>query len=137
MKWVQSNFLGGGDMLFQENGASLLRLHGGYISEKEIENVVEFINSQSTNEIHKDITNEIIYNKNELNFDRETGDFDELYHQAVSIIIQHQKASISFLQRHLQIGYNRAARIVEQMEKEGIITEANHAGKRSVLKKST
>ena len=64
------------------------------------------------------------------------GDFDELYHQAVSIIVQNQKASTSFLQRHLQIGYNRAARIVEQMEKEGIITEANHAGKRSVLKKS-
>jgi S-DNA-T family DNA segregation ATPase FtsK/SpoIIIE len=123
-------------MLFLKNGANLLRLHGGYISEKEIKNVVSFITSQSTNEIQKDITNEIISNKNELNFEGGVGDFDELYHQAVSIIVQNQKASTSFLQRHLQIGYNRAARIVEQMEKEGIITEANHAGKRSVLKKS-
>ena len=71
-----------------------------------------------------------------LDFDGEIGDFDTLYHQAVSIIIQHQKASTSYLQRHLQIGYNRAARMIEQMEKEGIITEANHVGKRSVLKKS-
>ena len=63
-------------------------------------------------------------------------DFDELYNQAVSIIIQNQKASTSFLQRHLQIGYNRAARIIEQMEKEGIISDANHVGKRSVLKKN-
>lgn len=128
--------LGSGDMLFLENGANLLRIHGGYISEKEIENVVNFINSQSTHEIQKDITNEIVVNNNELDFDRETGVFDELYHQAVSIIVQNQKASTSFLQRHLQIGYNRAARIIEQMEKEGIITEANHAGKRSVLKKN-
>ena len=128
--------LGSGDMLFLENGANLLRLHGGYISEKEIENIVNFINSQSTHEIQKDITNEIITNNNELNFYEEKGIFDELYHQAMSIIVQNQKASTSFLQRHLQIGYNRAARIIEQLEKEGIITEANHAGKRSVLKKS-
>ncbi len=128
--------LGSGDMLFLENGANLLRLHGGYISEREIENVVNFINSQSTHEIQKDITNEILVNNNELDFDKEAGVFDELYHQAVSIIIQNQKASTSFLQRHLQIGYNRAARIIEQMEKEGIITEANHAGKRNVLKKN-
>ena len=128
--------LGSGDMLFLNNGANLLRLHGGYISEKEIENIVRFINSQSTHEIQKDITSEIMANNNELNFDEKGGVFDELYHQAVSIIIQNQKASTSFLQRHLQIGYNRAARIIEQMEKEGIITEANHAGKRNVLKKN-
>ena len=87
-------------------------------------------------EIQKDITNESTTNINELNFEEEVGNIDELYHQAVSIIIQNQRASTSFLQRHLQIGYNRAARIIEQMEKEGIITEANHAGKRSVLKKN-
>ena len=128
--------LGSGDMLFLENGANLLRIHGGYISEKEIENVVNFINSQSTHEIQKDITSEIVSNNNELDFNREAGVFDELYHQAVSVIVQNQKASTSFLQRHLQIGYNRAARIIEQMEKEGIISEANHVGKRSVLKKN-
>jgi S-DNA-T family DNA segregation ATPase FtsK/SpoIIIE len=111
-------------------------LHGGYISEKEIADIVNFINTQSTNEIKKDITNEVIKNDNELDFNKTSGNFDELYDQAVSIIIKHQKASTSFLQRHLQIGYNRAARIVEQMEKEGIITEASHSGKRNVLKKN-
>tara|TARA_B100001123_G_scaffold424165_1_gene535317 strand:- start:143 stop:2410 length:2268 start_codon:yes stop_codon:yes gene_type:complete len=128
--------LGSGDMLFLNNGASLVRLHGGYISENEIQKIVGFINSQSTNEIQKDITNVIISNKNELDFDEVTSNFDELYHKAVSIIIKHQRASTSFLQRHLQIGYNRAARIIEHMEKEGIISEANHVGKRNVLKKN-
>ena len=128
--------LGNGDMLFLENGANLLRLHGGYVSEKEIENVVNYINSQPTNEIRKDITDEIITNNNELNFNETSNNIDVLYDQAFSIVIQHQKASTSFLQRHLQIGYNRAARIIEQMEKQGIISEANHVGKRSVLKKN-
>ena len=95
------------------------------------------INSQSTNEIQVDITNEIISTKsNGLNFNEQSQNVDELYEQAVAIVIQQQKASTSFIQRHLQIGYNRAARIIEQMESEGIITEANHIGKRSVLKKN-
>ena len=128
--------LGSGDMLFLENSTNLLRIHGGYVSEKEIENVVSFINSQPTNEIRKDITDEIITKKNEFNFNEGSNNIDVLYNQAISIVIHHQKASTSFLQRHLQIGYNRAARIVEQMEKEGLISEANHIGKRNVLKKN-
>ena len=128
--------LGSGDMLFLENGANLLRLHGGYISENEIENVVEHIKSQSTNETLMDITNESISNlKNDLSFDLQSKNTDELYSKAVSIVIDQQKVSTSFIQRYLQIGYNRAARIIEQMEEEGIISEASHAGKRSVLKK--
>ncbi len=128
--------LGSGDMLFLENGANLIRLHGGYISESEIEAVVEHIKSQSTNEIQMDITSESIANlKNNLGFDLQSKNTDELYSKAVSIVVDQQKASTSFVQRYLQIGYNRAARIIEQMEEEGIISEANHAGKRSVLKK--
>ena len=69
-------------------------------------------------------------------FYEQSQNVDELYQKAVSIVIQQQKASTSFIQRYLQIGYNRAARIIEQMEKEGIISEANHVGKRSVLKKN-
>ena len=76
------------------------------------------------------------YKNNELNFNIQSENIDELYSQAVSIVVQQQKASVSFIQRHLQIGYNRAARIVEQMEKEGIVSEANHVGKRNVLKKN-
>ncbi|PPR47869.1 MAG: DNA translocase FtsK [Alphaproteobacteria bacterium MarineAlpha5_Bin9] len=129
--------LGSGDMLFLENGANLLRLHGGFVSEKEIENVVNFINSQSTNEIQKDISADIDYGmSNEFSFESDIANSDELYNKAVKIVLDTQKASTSFIQRHLQIGYNRAARIIEQMEKEGIISEANHVGKRSVLKKS-
>jgi len=128
--------LGSGDMLFLENGANLVRLHGGYISENEIEDVVEYIKSQSANETQVNITNESIFDsKNDLGFDLQSKNTDELYSKAVSIVIDQQKVSTSFIQRYLQIGYNRAARIVEQMEEEGIISEASHAGKRSVLKK--
>ncbi len=128
--------LGSGDMLFLENGANLVRLHGGYISENEIEAVVEYIKSQSTNETQMDITNETISSsKNDIGFDLQSKNTDELYSKAVSIVINQQKASTSFIQRYLQIGYNRAARIIEQMEDEGIISEASHTGKRSVLKK--
>ena len=129
--------LGSGDMLFLENGANLIRLHGAYVSENEIDNAVKFINSQSTTEIHMDITKDLVSpNKDGFEFDGNFQNVDELYQKAVSIVIQQQKASTSFIQRYLQIGYNRAARIIEQMEKEEIISEANHVGKRSVLKKN-
>ena len=128
--------LGSGDMLFLENGANLVRLHGGYISENEIESVVEYIKSQSANGTQLDITNESISDlKNDLGFDLQSKNTDELYSKAVSIVVNQQKVSTSFIQRYLQIGYNRAARMVEQMEEEGIISEASQAGKRSVLKK--
>ena len=128
--------LGSGDMLFLENGANLIRLHGGFVSEKEIEKVVNFINLQPTNEIQKDITEEVKSDDNDFVFNDSSGDIDVLYQKAISIVMQYQKASTSFLQRHLQIGYNRAARIIEQMERDKVISEANHVGKRSVLKKN-
>ena len=128
--------LGSGDMLFLESGANLKRLHGGYVSEKEIENVVNFINSQSANVSKVDITS----NKNKngditLNFP-ELKNVDELYEQAIAIVLKKQKVSTSFIQRYLQIGYNRAARIIEKMENDGIISEPSNAGKRNVLKKN-
>ena len=128
--------LGSGDMLFLESGANLKRLHGGYVSEKEIENVVNFINSQSANLPKVDITSN--KNKNDditLNFP-ELKNVDELYEQAIAIVLKKQKVSTSFIQRYLQIGYNRAARIIEKMENDGIISEPNNAGKRNVLKKN-
>ena len=129
--------LGRGDMLFLENGANLIRIHGGYVSENEIANVVRFINSQSTSEKQVDITKDVVSpNNDRFEFGSDPQNVDTLYQQAISIVIQQQKASTSFIQRYLQIGYNRAARIIEQMEKEGIISEANHVGKRNVLKKN-
>ena len=128
--------LGGGDMLFLENGANLKRLHGGFVSEAEIEKVVEFIKKQSVFDFKNEISldEESIGGSPSLNFDN--GDVDELYAKAVDIVVNQQKVSTSFIQRYLQIGYNRAARIVEKMEDDGIVSEANNAGKRQVLKKT-
>ena len=127
--------LGSGDMLFLENGANLTRLHGGFVSEVEIESIVNHIKSQSALEKVNDIT--IEENKEtDLNLSFAEKEVDELYEKAVTIIIEQQKVSTSFVQRYLQIGYNRAARIIEKMEEDGYISEASHAGKRNVLKKN-
>ena len=89
--------------------------------------MVDFKNDISLEEVEGDASLS-------LNFDK--GDVDELYSKAVEIVISQQKVSTSFIQRYLQIGYNRAARIVEKMEDEGVVSEANNAGKRQVLKKA-
>ncbi len=128
--------LGSGDMLFLENGSNLNRLHGGFVSESEIEKVVNHIKSQSTFETLKDITLEEKSESETPGFIFENKDVDELYDKAVTIVLQQQKVSTSFVQRYLQVGYNRAARIVEKMEEDGFISEPNNAGKRSVLKKN-
>ena len=127
--------LGSGDMLFLENGGIIKRLHGGYVSENEVDRVVSHIKKQAT----FDHSKEISLSENDLNTsakdDLISSNSDELYSKAVEIIIKQQKVSTSYIQRYLQIGYNRAARIVEKMEEDGIISEANSAGKRHVLKK--
>jgi len=128
--------LGSGDMLFLENGANLTRLHGGFVSEQEIENIVKHIKSQTTQQEAQDITKENEDVKHSMDLGLEDKNVDELYQKAVTIVLEQQKVSTSFIQRYLQIGYNRAARIVEKMEDDGYITEANNAGKRSVLKKN-
>ena len=128
--------LGSGDMLFLENSANLKRLHCGYVSENEIANVVNFINSQSVNVSKVDITSDKKINNDIIFNFSDSKNVDELYEQAVSIVIKQQKVSTSFIQRYLQIGYNRAARIIEKMEEDNIISEPSNAGKRSVLKKN-
>ena len=128
--------LGSGDMLLLENGANIKRLHGGFISESEVEKVVETIKQQATFDYKNEISLEDINSSNK-NFgdDLVSENTDELYNKAVDIIVKQQKVSTSYVQRYLQIGYNRAARIIEKMEEDGIISEANNAGKRHVLKK--
>ncbi len=130
--------LGSGDMLFIENGASLNRVHGGFVSENEIESIVEYIKSQKTNETQEDITIENYENDKQAGLELEFANknVDELYEKAVNLVIDQQKVSTSFVQRYLQIGYNRAARIVEKMEEDGIISEPSNAGKRNVLTKN-
>jgi len=129
--------LGSGDMLFLENGAYVTRLHGGFVSENEIESVVNFIKAQKTNEILHDITVEKASSE-KSSFDLGFGskNVDTLYEKALTLVLDQQKVSTSFIQRYLQIGYNRAARIVEKMEEDGFISEPSHAGKRDVLKKN-
>ncbi len=129
--------LGSGDMLFLENGVYVTRLHGGFVSESEIEAVVNFIKSQKTNEIQHDITVEKTnVEKSSYDLGFSSNNVDTLYDKALTLVLEQQKVSTSFIQRYLQIGYNRAARIVEKMEEDGFISEPSHAGKRSVLKKN-
>ena len=127
--------LGSGDMLFLENGGIIKRLHGGFVSENEVDRVVTHIKKQAIFD-HK---NEISLTEDDLGSsikqDLVSSNNDELYSKAVNIVIKQQKVSTSYVQRYLQIGYNRAARIIEKMEEDGIISEANNAGKRHVLKK--
>ncbi len=127
--------LGSGDMLFLENGGIIKRLHGGFVSESEVDKVVSQIKRQATFDYKKEIS----LSEEELNNtnrdDLISSNNDDLYTKAVDIVIKQQKVSTSYIQRYLQIGYNRAARIVEKMEEDGIISEANNAGKRHVLKK--
>jgi S-DNA-T family DNA segregation ATPase FtsK/SpoIIIE len=128
--------LGSGDMLFLENGANLKRLHGGYLSETEIEKVANSIKEQASFDQKNEITLDDSAEEDSMAFKFDGADVDALYSKAVEVIISQQKVSTSYIQRYLQIGYNRAARIIEKMEEEGIISEANNAGKRQVLKKN-
>ncbi|PZP56310.1 MAG: cell division protein FtsK [Micavibrio aeruginosavorus] len=125
--------LGMGDMLYMAAGGRLTRVHGPFVSDREVEDVVNYLKAQGEPEYLEEIT-EGDFEGGEFGEggDRESSG-DELYDQAVALVAREQKASTSFIQRHLQIGYNRAARIIEQMEKEGVVGKANHVGKREVL----
>tara|TARA_Y100000768_G_scaffold367020_1_gene329718 strand:- start:1146 stop:3248 length:2103 start_codon:yes stop_codon:yes gene_type:complete len=122
--------LGKGDMLFMSSANRIVRIHGPYISEREIEQITSILRAQGEPDYIDEITlNNKIEESNSLNNDS----VDELYSEAVKIIKSEGKASTSFLQRKLQIGYNRAARIIDMMEEKGIVGKANHVGKREVL----
>tara|TARA_A100000164_G_C21915683_1_gene778101 strand:+ start:321 stop:1970 length:1650 start_codon:yes stop_codon:yes gene_type:complete len=127
--------LGSGDMLFLENGGIIKRLHGGFVSENEVDKVVTHIKKQATFDYKKEISLSEVEVTSDNREDLISTNNDDLYSKAVEIVIKQQKVSTSYIQRYLQIGYNRAARIVEKMEEDGIISEANNAGKRYVLKK--
>ena len=122
--------LGKGDMLFMSSANRIIRIHGPYVSESEIEKVNNFLRSQGKPDYIDEIT--MIKDHETSSADSDNGK-DELYFKALNIIKLEKKASTSFLQRKLQIGYNRAARIMEVMEKEGIVSQANHVGKREIL----
>ncbi|MEA3223569.1 MAG: DNA translocase FtsK 4TM domain-containing protein [Thermodesulfobacteriota bacterium] len=124
-----------GDMLFLSPGSPYLRrIHGALVSEEEVDSVVEFIREQKNPDYVKDINEHIKRISKEDNDLTQPQEYDPMYDQALEFVVNNGSASISLIQRHLRIGYNRAARIIEQMEKEGIVGPADVAGKpRKVL----
>jgi S-DNA-T family DNA segregation ATPase FtsK/SpoIIIE len=125
--------LGQGDMLYMAQGGRIMRVHGPFVSDHEVETVVRHLKDQGQPSYIEDITRE----EEEPDDSAESGASeeggDDLYDKAVELVCRERKASTSFVQRHLQIGYNRAARLIERMEKEGVVSSANHVGKREVL----
>jgi len=130
--------LGQGDMLHMQGGGRIARVHGPFVSDEEVERVVGHLKRQAKPVYLDAVTAEDDDEEEadeapvaaEMDMDLGTG---EVYDQAVSIVLRHKKASTSYIQRRLQIGYNRAASIMERMEKEGVVGPANHAGKREIL----
>jgi len=125
--------LGKGDMLFMSSANRIVRIHAPYVSENEIEKINNFLRNQAEPDYVDEILNYADEKETTSNF-KDKENMDELYDSALEIIKSERKASTSFLQRKLQIGYNRAARIIDQMEVNGEVSKANHVGKREVLK---
>ena len=124
--------LGQGDMLYMAQGGRVTRVHGPFVSDTEVEAVVGYLKQQGEPTYVEDVTRDDEDTTISLGEDG-NGSGDDLYDQAVALVSRERKASTSFVQRHLQIGYNRAARLIERMEKEGVVSTANHVGKREVL----
>ncbi len=123
--------LGKGDMLYMSSANRIVRIHAPFVSDNEIEKINNFIRYQAEPDYVDEIFN--FADEKENGDSQNLGEKDELYQQALEIIRSEGKASTSFLQRKLQIGYNRAARIIDMMEADGIVSKANHVGKRDVL----
>jgi S-DNA-T family DNA segregation ATPase FtsK/SpoIIIE len=126
--------LGMGDMLYMAGGGRITRLHGPFVSDGEVETVAKFLRDQGEPQYLPDVT--AMPEEDEGDLFGGEGDGaggNDLYDQAVAVVTRDRKASTSYIQRRLQIGYNRAASLIERMEKEGVVTAANHAGKRDIL----
>jgi DNA segregation ATPase FtsK/SpoIIIE, S-DNA-T family len=124
--------LGQGDMLYMAGGGRITRVHGPFVSDSEVEDVVEHLKRQGPPQYVADVTVDDEESLDE--FDEDESEEDKLiYDRAVAIVARDRKASTSYVQRCLKIGYNRAARVMEKMERDGIVSAANHVGKREVL----
>ncbi len=125
--------LGKGDMLYMSSANKIVRIHAPYVSENEIEKINNFLRSQAEPDYVDEILSFADEKESDLNLS-DNDNKDDLYNTALEIVKSEGKASTSFLQRKLQIGYNRAARIIDMMEANGIVSKANHVGKRDLLK---
>ena len=124
--------LGRGDMLYMAGGGRITRVHGPFVSDEEVEQVVNHLKSQGTPEYIEDVTrDDEAADTGAAGGGNESG--DALYDEAVALVAREGKASTSFVQRHLQIGYNRAARLIERMEQQGVVSPADRVGRREVL----
>ena len=125
-------------MLYMQGGGRISRVHGPFVSDDEVEKVVRHLKAQGapqyleavTTATDEDEDGNPIFDATGMG---QAGDATDLYQQAVQIVVRDRKASTSYIQRRLQIGYNRAASIMERMEQEGVVGQANHAGKREIL----
>ena len=125
------SLLGHGDMLYLETGKSILqRVHGTYVSDEDVNEIAKYLKSEKKVNYLEDVTSQ---NENENIFSIDTDDTEPLYNEAVEIVIESEKASISYLQRKLKIGYNRAARLIEKMEEVGIVSSVKSNGTRDVI----
>ncbi len=126
--------LGQGDMLYMAGGGRITRVHGPYVSDEEVERAVGFLKTQGAPAYLDEITDDEFDPEITADMMGMAGDGENaLYDKALVIVAQQQRVSTSLIQRHLRIGYNRAARIVEEMEEQGVISRPNHSGKRDVL----
>ncbi len=125
--------LGQGDMLYMAGGGRVMRLHGPFVKDEEVEAVANFLRDQGEPDYVPDVTDGGDDDEGGATFGEGGGSGDDLYDQAVAVVTRDRKASTSYIQRRLQIGYNRAASLIERMEQEGVVGPANHAGKRDIL----
>ncbi len=125
--------LGQGDMLYMAGGGRISRIHGPFVSDEDVDKVVRHLKKQGVPQYHEAVTESDDDLDAENGMGIEGGGGNELYDQAVAIVLRDGKASTSYIQRRLSIGYNRAATLIERMEEEGVISGANHAGKREIL----
>ena len=126
--------LGQGDMLYMAAGGQISRVHGPFVSDEEVERIVNFLKSQGEPDYLDAVTEDDEGGFDIPGMDSGSGSGDDaLYDQAVALVAREGKASTSFIQRHLQIGYNRAARIIEQMEEQNVVSKADRVGRREVL----
>jgi S-DNA-T family DNA segregation ATPase FtsK/SpoIIIE len=123
--------LGNGDMLMSKNGSSLIRYQSAFISDNEVSKLIKEIKSSQKVEYLQEL-DEIIKNNDE-NFDSLNEEDEQLISKSIDLIKTSNKASTSYLQRNFQIGYNKAARIMEALEQRGVVSQPNHTGKREIL----
>jgi len=126
--------LGQGDMLFTGGSGGTMRVHGPYVSDEEVETIATWLRANGTTDYSLDFADATESDDDSREGEYASdGDEDDIYDRAVAVVVRDQKASTSYLQRRLSIGYNRAADLIERMERDGIIGPANHAGKRELL----